>query len=174
MSSYEESYLGQIRPLVGEREIIITAARAVIRDQEDRILFIRRRDNGLWAMPAGCQELGESIFDCLKREVKEEAGLEVISAAPMAIYSQLSIVTAYGDPYQLFLVQFLVDEWSGELVTETDETVDARFFDLDELPEEMPDFYRQVLEDLQRVCLWNCAQVELTKGSNPCKVCCKP
>jgi hypothetical protein len=34
-------------------------------------------------------------------------------------------------------------------VTETDETVDARFFGLDELPAEMPDFYRQALEDLQ-------------------------
>ena len=150
MSGYEESYMGQIRQLVGKREIIITAARAVIHDQEGRVLFIRRRDNGLWAMPAGGQELGESIFDCLKREVKEEAGLEVISATPMAIYSQLPIVTTYGDPYQLFLVQFLVDEWSGELVTETDETVDARFFDLDELPEEMPDFYRKVLGDLQK------------------------
>ncbi len=150
MSSYKESYMGQIRELVGEREIIITAARAVIRDQEGRILFIRRRDNGLWAMPAGGQELGESILDCLKREVNEEAGLEVISATPMAIYSQVPIVTAFGDPYQLFLVQFLVDEWSGELMTETDETVDARFFSLGELPEEMPGFYPEVLDDLQR------------------------
>jgi 8-oxo-dGTP pyrophosphatase MutT (NUDIX family) len=149
MPGYEESYLGQIRKLIGKQKLIITAARAVIRNQDGRILFIRRRDNGLWAMPAGGQELGESILDCLKREVKEEAGLEVISATPMAIYSQLSIVTVQGDPYQLFLIQFAVDEWSGTLVTETDETVDARFFGLDELPEEIPDAYYEVLEDLQ-------------------------
>jgi ADP-ribose pyrophosphatase YjhB (NUDIX family) len=150
MPSYEESYLSQVRKLIDKQELIITAARAVIRDQERRILFIRRRDNGLWAMPAGGQELGESILDCLKREVKEESGLDVILATPMAIYSQVSIVTASGDPYQLFLVQFLVDEWSGELVTETDETVDARFLDLDELPENMPDSYHEVLKDLQK------------------------
>ncbi len=149
MPSYEESYLSQVRKLIDKQELIITAARAVIRDQEGRILFIRRRDNGLWAMPAGGQELGESILDCLKREVKEESGLDVILATPMAIYSQVSIVTASGDPYQLFLVQFLVDEWSGELVTETDETVDARFLDLDELPENIPDSYHEVLKDLQ-------------------------
>lgn len=58
-------------------------------------------------------------------------------------------MTAYGDPYQVFVTQFLVDEWSGVLVTETDETVDARFFSLDELPVEIPDFYREALEDLQ-------------------------
>ena len=66
----------------------------------------------------------------------------------MAIYSQVSIVTASGDPYQIFLVQFLVDEWSGVLVTETDETVDARFLDLDELPQNIPDSYHEVLKDL--------------------------
>ena len=72
MPNYEESYLGQIRKLIGKQKLIITAARAVIRDREDRILFIPRRDNGLWGMPAGGQELDESIWDCLKREVKEE------------------------------------------------------------------------------------------------------
>ena len=127
MANYNESYLGQIRKLIGKRKLIITAARAVIRDREGRILFVRRRDNGLWGMPAGSQELDESILDCLKREVKEETGLNVITAIPMAIYSRLSIVTVYGDPYHLFQVQFLVDDWSGELVIETDETVDARF-----------------------------------------------
>jgi len=101
------------------------------------------------------QELDESILDCLKREVKEETGLNVITAIPMAIYSQLSIMTAYGDPYHLFLVQFLVDDWSGELATETEETVDARFFRLNELPEklevpeELRDRYQEVLEDLR-------------------------
>lgn len=148
MPTYEESYLSQVRKLIDKQKLIITAARAVIRDHKGCILFIRRRDNGLWAMPAGRQELGESILDCLKREVKEESGLNVILATPMAIYSQISIVTASGDPYQIFLVQFLVDEWSGELVTETDETVDARFLDLDELPENIPDSYREVLKDL--------------------------
>ena len=149
MPGYEESYLGQIRKLIGKRKLIITAARAVIRDREGRILFIRRRDNGLWGMPGGGQELDESILDCLKREVKEEVGLDVITATPMAVYSRLLIMTANGDPYQLFQVQFLVDEWSGELVNETDETIDARFIALDELPEKILDSYQEVLEDLR-------------------------
>ena len=149
MATYDESYLGQIRKLIGRRRLIITGARAVIRDDQDQILFIRRRDNGLWALPAGSQELDESILDCLKREVKEETGLNVLVASLMAIYSKIPIVTAYGDPYHLFLVQFQVDKWSGELTTETDETIDARFFRLNELPEELGERYRHVLDDLQ-------------------------
>jgi len=150
MQKYEESYVGQIRKLAGKRKLIMTGARGVVRDNEGRVLFIRRRDNDQWGMPAGSQELGESILDCLKREVKEETGLDVLAATPIAIYSNLSIVTAYGDPYQLLMVEFLVDEWSGSLVTETDETVDARFLGPDELPDELPGHCNDALEDLRR------------------------
>ena len=77
MPSYEESYLGQLRKRIGRTKIITTACRAVIRDSQDRVLLIRRSDNQHWAMPAGTQELDETIFDCLKREVKEETGITV-------------------------------------------------------------------------------------------------
>ena len=149
MQTYEESYVGQIRRLAGKRKLIMTGARGVVRDPQGRILLIRRRDNGRWAMPAGSQELGESILDCLKREVKEETGLDVLSATPIAIYSNLSIVTAYDDPYQLLLVEFLVDEWSASPVTATDETVAACFFHMDAPPKELADHYDEVLEDLR-------------------------
>jgi len=95
-------------------------------------------------------ELNESIFDCLKREVKEETGLDVIEATPIAIYSEPRFVsrTEHGATFQMFATVFRIDEWKGELVQETDETIDARFFGLDELPE-LPPVYRETLEDLQ-------------------------
>lgn len=46
-------------------------------DDEDRMLAIRRRDNGHWEPPGGVLELDEPIFDGLVREVAEEAGLRV-------------------------------------------------------------------------------------------------
>lgn len=102
MPDYEESYLGGLRKLIGKKKVFAIAARAIIRDKDERILFVQRNDNGKWVMPAGSIELEESILDCVKREVKEETGLDVISATPMAIYSdpRFSFVTAYGDPYQ--------------------------------------------------------------------------
>ena len=68
--SWEESYLGQLRSIVGHQMLIAPAARAIIQDEKGRILFVKRSDNGAWVMPAGGMELHESIFDCLKREVK--------------------------------------------------------------------------------------------------------
>jgi ADP-ribose pyrophosphatase YjhB (NUDIX family) len=96
-------------------------------------------------------ELGETIFDALKREVKEETGVDVASATLIAIYSGPTFAgtDAWGNDYQLIMFQFRVDRWSGSLVKETDETTDAGFFSQDELPEGYEQ-YREALEDLER------------------------
>lgn len=148
-NSYEESYLGRLRKLIGKEKAIIPAARAVVFNRKGRLLLIRRRDNGRWAMPAGAMELDESIFDCLVREVREETGLEVQAATLFAVWtdpSKTSIITHFGDPYQLIVFVFHVDDWRGELVTQTDETIDAGFFSLDRLPEILP-HYHDTLRD---------------------------
>jgi len=151
-TSYEESYLGQLRKLVGKEKLLIIATRAVVWDQEGRVLFIRRRDNGKWAMPAGAMELDESIYGCVVREVWEESGLKVHAATLFAIWSApeiTSVVTHYGDPYQVISFIFRVDDWSGQLVTETEETIDAGFFAPDALPE-TPSHYRKTLAELRQ------------------------
>lgn len=149
MPGYQDSYVGRIRKLVGKEKLIVVATRAVIRDCQGRILFVRRTDNGKWVMPSGALELEETILEGMLREVKEETGLDIVAAAPMAIYSYPSSVTAHGDPYYQVTVQFLVEEWTGTLLTETDETVQARFFDIDEPPDGIAGHYQDVLADLR-------------------------
>ncbi len=55
---------------------IVPAARAVVFDDSGRILLIRRSDNHMWALPAGGMEPGESITECMAREVWEETGTD--------------------------------------------------------------------------------------------------
>ena len=151
MPSYEQSYLGRLRKLIGREKIFAISARGIIRDKKGHVLLVRRSDNGRWVMPAGSIELEESVEDCLKREVREEAGLEVVSARLIAVYShpRFSFVTAYGDPYQMLSLVFVVDEWKGEIVQATDETTGAAFFPLDALPENLPPVYHETLADLR-------------------------
>ena len=148
--NYANSYAGQLRKLVGNRKLITPAARAVIQDEEGRVLFVRRKDDGKWGMPAGALELGESILDCLEREVLEETGLEVVSATPIAIYSEprFAFTNAYGGEHQMLAIVFLIDEWRGSLVKNTDETTDARFFSVDDLPDTW-ELYRETIQDLR-------------------------
>lgn len=146
---WEDSYTGQLRSLVGNRKLIIPGPRAIVRNQDGSILFVKRSDNKNWVMPAGQIEIGESIWEALVREVYEETGLNVEEAMPIAIYSEdrFSFTNAYGAEHQMFAVAFLVTQWRGELRRMTDETVDARFFPRDSLPE-TSDLYLETLSDL--------------------------
>jgi ADP-ribose pyrophosphatase YjhB (NUDIX family) len=148
--SWADSYLGQLRALAGDRTLLFVGARAVVRDASGRLLLIRRSDNGLWALPAGAMELGESIADCAVREVREETGLEALSVTPFVIYSgpAYTFTNMYGHTYQLFMMTFRVDEWAGELTRQTDETTDAGFFAVDELPSTPTAVLTETLADL--------------------------
>ncbi len=147
---WEDSYEGQLRQLVGRRRLIIAATRSVVLDDGDRILLIKRKDTGAWGFPAGALELGESILDCCKREVREETGLEVASAAPLAIYSEprFHYTNQYGNQLQMLTVVFLVREWAGQITPQTEETTDCCFFARDSLPELSP-VYAETVEDLR-------------------------
>jgi ADP-ribose pyrophosphatase YjhB (NUDIX family) len=51
--SWAESYHGKLRALAGDEEVLImVGARCLLRDDQGRILLIRRSDNDLWAVPA--------------------------------------------------------------------------------------------------------------------------
>ena len=149
--SYEDSYAGWLRSLVGNSRIITPGPRAVILNQSREVLLIRRTDDDSWVMPAGGLELGESIWDALVREVLQETGLIVESATPFAIYTEprFWFTNAHGGEHQMLAVVFRVDRWSGNLRTQSDETQDARFFARMELPPVRP-IYLETLEDLDR------------------------
>jgi ADP-ribose pyrophosphatase YjhB (NUDIX family) len=62
----------------------------VIVDDQGRALLVQRRDNGHWEPPGGILEHGETIEDCLRREVFEETGLNVEPAQLTGVYQNLS------------------------------------------------------------------------------------
>lgn len=63
-----------------KKEHIVTSVVAVIVDDEGRVLLTKRSIppfKNLWVMPGGKIDLGEPILEALKREVREEVGIEV-------------------------------------------------------------------------------------------------
>jgi 8-oxo-dGTP diphosphatase len=62
----------------------------VVVDQDGRALLIRRRDNAHWEAPGGVLELEESIEDGVRREVKEETGLDVKPVALTGVYKNMA------------------------------------------------------------------------------------
>jgi ADP-ribose pyrophosphatase YjhB (NUDIX family) len=66
----------------------VSVAAVVVRD-DDHVLAIKRADNGHWEPPGGVLELDETIEDGLRREVREETGLDVNSIALTGVYKNM-------------------------------------------------------------------------------------
>lgn len=154
--SWAESYHGKLRTWAGDHEVLImVGARCLLRDDQGRILLIRRSDNGLWAVPAGGMELDETVRQCAIREVNEETGLTPTALTPIAILSgpDSTDTNAWGHTYQFHITVFLATAWTGELTTQTDESTDAGWFHRDQLPEPrmtVVDMSLQLLEHYDR------------------------
>jgi ADP-ribose pyrophosphatase YjhB (NUDIX family) len=113
---------------------IVVAVTVFVLDDDDRVLLIRRTDNGLWAIPGGAQDIGEYVAETAVRETREEAGIDVEVIGVVGIYSNPHHVMAYsdGEVRQQFSICFRARYLSGEPAT-SDESSEVRWAERDEL-----------------------------------------
>ncbi|MEM8897608.1 MAG: NUDIX domain-containing protein [Bacteroidota bacterium] len=141
------NYIQSLRGLIGHRKFIHPAARILIENEQGEILLIRRKDTDQWGLIAGGLEEGEDISACIKREVKEETGLilQHLQAIGLStLPARESVTYPNGDQIQYFSVVFYSKEWKGKLLQETDETREAQFFPIDQLPPLPPNEFSSV------------------------------
>jgi 8-oxo-dGTP diphosphatase len=100
---------------------------AALFDEHERLLLCRRRDVDLWEMPGGRVEPDESPWDAVRREVAEEVGMSVDVRRLTGLY--------WRPEREVLVLQF---ECHGEGDPTTSlEVREARYFELDHLPEPM-------------------------------------
>lgn len=130
------SYLQNLRTLIGKRKIILPGARIIMENEEGDILMIRRTDNGQWGLPAGSLEENEDIEACIRREVREETGLDLLHLEVIGISSRPereSVEYPNGDQVQYFVVEFYSNSWEGQFFSDSNEISDIRFGSIDDM-----------------------------------------
>lgn len=100
---------------------------------DDRILLVRERSDGRWALPGGWVDVGESASEAAAREVVEEAGYEVTPTRLLAVWDKAKHVMRQ-DAFQIYKLVFECTLDSGE-ARPSIETSEVAFFRPSDLPE---------------------------------------
>jgi ADP-ribose pyrophosphatase YjhB (NUDIX family) len=116
------SELGHVTPKVG--------VDAAVFSPEGRILLVRRSDDGLWCLPCGWADLGETPRAAIEREVREETGLETRAEEVIDVFARLP--GDYGDPHAVYAILFHCRLLGGE-IRPSPETPELGFYDPKEI-----------------------------------------
>jgi ADP-ribose pyrophosphatase YjhB (NUDIX family) len=102
-------------------------------ESKANVLLTQRSDNGLWCLPGGMVDAGESVSETCEREMLEETGLVVRVRRLVGVYSDPDALIVYpdGNRFHVVVLCFEAERLGGELVL-SDETTDIRFFPVDE------------------------------------------
>jgi ADP-ribose pyrophosphatase YjhB (NUDIX family) len=102
---------------------------------DERVLLVQRGRPprvGQWSLPGGAQELGETVADAARREVREEAGLAVELGEVVATVDLIERDPDGRVRYHYTLIDFTA-EAQDEVLCPGDDAADARWFDLDRI-----------------------------------------
>lgn len=131
-------HMAQLRALVGPRPLFAPGSTVLVMDKLGRLLFLRRSDTGLWTLPGGVMEPGESFEACGRRELFEETGLGAERLEPLHLYAgaEYRFTYPHGDVIDNVSVLYRAEGITGKLHLQAEEIGGAAWFDPANLPDE--------------------------------------
>jgi len=119
-----------------EGRIRLGCSAVIFNELREKVLLTKRTDNGLWCLPGGGVDPGESVEETIIREVQEETGLTVRVLRLIGVYSDPNSLVVYNNDtaVQIVALSFEAEITDGEPGL-SDETSDWGYYSLDEMNE---------------------------------------
>ena len=115
-------------PVVGVGAIILDG---------NRVLLIRRANaplQGVWSIPGGRLDLGETLTEGLRREIREETGLRIEIVDQVEVFERIMRDGDDRVQYHYVLIDYLCEP-AGGVLRAADDADDARWVEQDEMAE---------------------------------------
>jgi 8-oxo-dGTP pyrophosphatase MutT (NUDIX family) len=140
-------YYKQLRTFVGTQPLILPGSVVIIVNEKGEVL-LQHRNDGRWGLPGGLMELGESLIDTAIREVYEETGLSIKKLELVDIFSGSEYFYKIENGDQIYSVTALytTKNVNGNLVIDSSESKDLKYFDIDTIPQETSKEYRDYID----------------------------
>src|SRR5262245_19873539 len=102
------------RPIVGVGAVVVDG---------DRVLLVRRANEpskGEWSIPGGAVEVGETLEAAVRREVREETGLDIVVGPVVEVLDRIRKDADGRAQFHYVLVDFICHPCGGSLACASD------------------------------------------------------
>ena len=123
-----------LREKIGNDQLWLPGVTGLVVDGEQRILAVRRADDGRWTLITGILDPGEQPAHGLMREVEEETGVRVRIERLLSIEALRPQEYPNGDKAVFLDTAFVCTAVGGQARVNDDECRDVRWFAREDLP----------------------------------------
>jgi 8-oxo-dGTP pyrophosphatase MutT (NUDIX family) len=145
-------YILQLRQYIGHRPILTVGAAILVLDDKNRLLMMKRSDNGSWGIPGGATEPGEVVEEAAKRETLEETNLAVGDMSLFGVFSGPELYYKYpnGDEVYNVTIMYVTRDWRGEIRLNSEHT-EWNWFFAHEIPDDVSPPIRPIIEKFKQL-----------------------
>lgn len=128
-------YYKELRKYVGHRPLILPGSVVIIQNQKNEVL-LQERQQGVFGLPGGLMDLGESFEETAIREIFEETNLTVSNLELKHVFSgkEFYYKVDNGDEFYSVTAVYKTKSYVGLPQANLSESIGIDFYSLDSMP----------------------------------------